>query len=200
MSDQPAPPPDSDRISYDSQLRALKHIYRDFRIIEMNERYYASRQETARNRIRIFDILIFLGSSSGGIAGLSLWKTDWGFYVWATIATISTVLAGIKPIMGYAKTVARCAKLTGEYAVVSQKLYGLITIIRTDGIMTSSQRTSHRRLMSKVEGMANECDPNPNRKLLESSRTEVDTQYPPTHFWLPRFSEFLAHPKRSEVA
>jgi hypothetical protein len=77
----------------------------------LNKKYNGCRLNAVIKKNRILKIIIILGASGSGIAGLALWQTEIGKFAWAIVSTTAVVFYSIKPVVGYSKDIKIYSKL-----------------------------------------------------------------------------------------
>src|SRR4051812_14402793 len=91
---------------------SLTHIYDAYRTALLNRKYYGHRLEWTRRFSFWSEILIAIGAtSSGGVAGLAIWGSITGQYVWLWISGIATIISVIKPAFQFGKSIENYTKL-----------------------------------------------------------------------------------------
>src|SRR6516165_3660759 len=110
--------------------RSIDGIYQN--LVEVQARYRWSaqllRKSTRANRI--LEIIIAVGASGSGVAGLALWKSDIGQYIWGCIAGASILVSVVKPILNPASTIEKYSKVSSDYATLSARCDNLLQNIK----------------------------------------------------------------------
>src|SRR6266853_4669866 len=79
--------------------RTLDGIYDDYRTVSLNAKYNGECLSHAIRFNRMLEIIIAVGASGSGIAGLALWKSDYGQFAWGGISVAAILVSIIKPIL-----------------------------------------------------------------------------------------------------
>src|SRR4051794_17444077 len=100
----------------ESRRSELSHIYDAYRTALLNRKYYGLRLSSVRKLNFWSEVLIAIGAtSSGGVAGLAVWGTITGQYVWLWISGIATVISVVKPACQFGKSIENYTKLYAGY-------------------------------------------------------------------------------------
>src|SRR5438045_3793159 len=85
----------------------LKIIHGEYRTFLLNKKYYGYHLGRYQRINRTMEILIAVGATGSGIAGLAVWQAGVGASVWAVISALSIILSTIKPILDIPKQIER---------------------------------------------------------------------------------------------
>ena len=169
----------------DHQLEEnLKDLYGNLRTAAMNRAYYGNRLEKLRFRIKAWEVMIALGTSSA-IASWAFWKESLGEYAWLALSAVATILAILKPIFNWAKDIERYGKLFAGHGDVLFDLERLAQRASATQTFDKAARDRYDEVIVRYGKLFAEDDPSPNRKLVESCYEDVKRRYPADRFWLP---------------
>ena len=104
----------------------INQIYDEYRTALLNKKYYSVRLAKMKRCNFVMEFLIAAGATGSGVAGLAVWKTDYGALAWATLSGASILLAIAKPLLKLADKIENYGKLYGEYARAFQNLDFLV--------------------------------------------------------------------------
>ena len=111
--------PDPNRIA--DLNRTLEGIYDDYRTILLNAKYNGERLRKVEEWNRILEFVIAIGASGSGIAGFTLWKTDYGQYAWGTISAAAIIVSVAKPILNFGYDIEEHSQLWAEYSTLTAR-------------------------------------------------------------------------------
>jgi hypothetical protein len=130
--------------------------------------------------------LIAIGAtSSGGVAGLAIWGTITGQYVWLWISGAATVVSVIKPAFQFGKSIENYTKLWAGHTNIHLTLREVVEDINTKKAISSDTAKKYlesRQLNKELGGLD---DPKPRERLVRSFQALVNREIPPESLWMP---------------
>ena len=142
--------------------RLLCSLYNDFRTARMNQIYYGERLERQKRRNFCLEVAIAVGTSGTSVSAWPLWQTDIGTLGWALLAGTSTVLAIIKPLLGWTADIARLGRLFAGHGDVAFDLDRVIQKIREEGRLTAEVAQTADAARERMVNLGPDDDPRPN--------------------------------------
>jgi len=167
-----------------NSIGPLKNIHREFRTALLNKKYYGCRLDWYQTVNRWFEIIIALGATGAGVAGLAIWKTGAGVTAWAIISGASVVLSTVKPIIDLPKQIERYSKLSGAYAKIYESFRVMEQEFDESGL-TAAHLEKFKQLRSQLVDLAADDDPNPKMTLIKRFEADVNREIPVSSLWMP---------------
>jgi hypothetical protein len=171
--------------------RTLEGIYDDYRTILLNAKYNGVRLKGATRWNRCLEILIAVGASGSGIAGLTLWKSDYGQYAWAAISSLAILVSIIKPIWNLGRSIEEHSQLWADYATLSARYRNAIRQIEGARDQIAVSGTLPQKLVEEIEAirakmveLAPRGDQHPSRRLVDDLQAQVNAEVPPATLWV----------------
>jgi hypothetical protein len=131
------------------------------------------------------EVLIAVGATGSGVAGLAVWTTDYGTVAWGLISTISILLATIKPPLKLTEKVEAYAKLYGEYTGAYIKMSVHLQDLQLDRAITDQRLKSFSDLRLQAAELEPLGDPVLDRALIQRLEIEVNRAIPIEKLWFP---------------
>jgi hypothetical protein len=163
----------------------LKNIHDEYRTALLNKKYYGARLQRYRRLNRMLEILIAVGAAGSAIAGFSVWQQGYGVTVWAVISGTSIVLATIKPLLDLPAQIERYAKLTGEYAKVSETYRNIEQDITAAKGLKTEQLETFNQIRRRAVELAELDDPDPDQSIVQKAYDDVNREVPAATLWMP---------------
>lgn len=163
----------------------LRLLHNEYRTALLNRKYYGCRLARFQTLNKWFEGLIAVGASGSGVAGLALWKTETGVYVWGAISGASIILAVLKPIIGLSKEIERYSKLAGEYASLSESLRQIEADVTANQEIRTEQVDAFRQLLGRNAELSALDDQHPDRNLIKRLQEEVISETSGA-LWVPK--------------
>lgn len=182
-------PPQDRRIA--DLNRTLEGIYDDYRTILLNAKYNGVRLQKATRWNRCLEIVIAVGASGSGVAGLTLWKSDYGQYAWGAVSALAIFVSIIKPIWNLGRSIEDYSQLWAEYATLSVRYRNAIRQIEGARDQIASSGALPQKLIEDIDAMRTKMvelaprgDQHPLRHLAEALQAQVNTEVPPATLWV----------------
>jgi hypothetical protein len=174
----------------------LEGIYDDYRTISLNKKYNGEQLATALSHNRISEIIIAVGASGSGIAGLTLWKSDYGQYAWGLISFLAILVSILKPILNFGQRIEEYSKLWAEYSTLFARCRNLIQNIQGTRLRIAETGELPERMINDVQNIRSKMvelapggDQKPDRRRVEALQNEVNAEIPPATLWVPYSEE-----------
>ncbi len=166
--------------------RFLGSLYNDFRTARMNQIYYGQRLERHKRLNFCLEVWIAIGTSGTSITAWPLWQYETGKLTWAVIAGASTVLAIIKPLLGWTADIARLGRLFAGHGDVAFDLDRAIQKVRQATDVTSEIERIADAARERMGKLGPDDDPRPNEKIRRLAFDQVNREVPPSSLWMPK--------------
>lgn len=170
----------------------LTDIYDDYRTLLLSRKYNGNRVRSYAKYNQAFEIAIAVGTSSSGVAGFALWKSEIGQPIWAVISGVAILLAVIKPILGYAARIEEYTSLHREYATlfarcrqIVRDINGSRLRIAATGDLPEPVTEAMERIRTKMVDLAPQEDKEPDVPLRLRLEAEVNQEIPAERLWIP---------------
>ncbi|HEV8679726.1 MAG TPA: hypothetical protein VGQ90_10155 [Stellaceae bacterium] len=171
--------------------RTLEGIYDDYRTILLNAKYNGERLRRVRRLNRILEFVIVIGASGSGIAGFTLWKTDYGQYAWGTISAAAIIVTILKPILDLDHDIEEHSQLWAEYSTLNARCRNIVRTIDSTRSMLANAGELPKALADEVQDirtklveLAPRGDQNPSETRLEALQAQVNAEIPPATLWI----------------
>jgi hypothetical protein len=182
-------PPQNHRIA--DLNRTLEGIYDDYRTVLLNSKYNGIRLQRAIRWNRGLEVLIAVGASGSGIAGLTLWKSDYGQYGWGAISVSAILVSIIKPIWNLGREIEEYSQLWAEYATLSARYRNAIRQIEGARDQIAASGTLPQKLVEEIDAirakmveLAPRGDQHPSRRLVDDLQSQINAEVPPAALWV----------------
>jgi len=167
-------------------------IYDATRTALLNKFYYGRRLAKYRRYNFWMEILIAAGATTSGVAGLALWKTEYGQAVWGVLSALSIILATLKPSLKFTEKVESYAKLYGEYTGAYIKMSVHLQDIQIERMVTDQRFKAFGDLRVQAAELESLGDPVRDEVLIRQLEAEVNKAIPIDRLWVPRALELSA--------
>jgi len=151
----------------------------------LNRDYYGVMLARTQRLSTWFDILIAIGTTGSGISALTIWNTDYGKVVWASLSAVSAVLALTKPIVQLNKKIERLSRLFGGHSDNYSTLLILASRAKRKNDLTEEMLSTFETAEARYQELARDDDPIPDRKLQLKCEAAVRLRHPPELAWYP---------------
>lgn len=163
----------------------MRDLYNEYRTARLNMRYYERQLSSLRFKNNCLEFVLALSVSSG-VAGLWLWGTTFGGYVWKALVTLAAFLAVLKPLLRLSDQVRHKSEVLTSWRLLDSSLQQLIILVRQkrkyDGEMISRFLTLMGTKGSIIEREPLESiDEKLNNKCFE----QVNQELPADNFFIP---------------
>jgi len=166
--------------------RQLEYIYDAYRTSALSRTYYGIKLARYRRCNFWIEIAIAIGATgSGGIAGLAVWGTLPGNYVWLVVSGISTALAVVKPILQLAARIENYTKLYAGYTSIYLELKDIAEEISIYHMISEKTEERYRGSRQLLRELAPLVDPNPSKPLIRKLQEQINGQIPADGLWMP---------------
>jgi hypothetical protein len=172
---------------YDLDVK-LEYIYELYKLSAINTRYYGWRLARTQRLSMVFEIIIALGATGTGAAGLKALLTTGNlkeFFeeIWIFLAIISAILAITKPIVQLNKRVETYTKLFTGHNAGYFALKDIVVGVGTYHNLTAEQERQFTSIKNRYRELATLDEPSPNRRKIEQIRIQVNKRLPDDTFW-----------------
>ena len=165
---------------------SLTNIYDAYRTALLNRQYYGHRLTYTRRLSFWFDILIAIGATgSGGVAGLAIWGTITGQYIWLWISGVATVFSVVKPTLQFSQSIENYTKLYAGHTNIYLTLKEIVEEVNTARRISSDSIRKYRASRQLNRELGGYDDPKPDKALVERLQRQVNKEIPPEILWMP---------------
>lgn len=171
--------------------RTLEGIYDDYRTVSLNAKYNGERLSRAIRSNRILEIIIAVGASGSGVAGLTLWKSDYGQLAWGTISVVAIFVSIIKPILNLGHDIEEYSKLWAEYSTLFARFRNVVRSVESmrsriaeTGNLPQNLSDEVLHIRAKMVELAPRGDRRPDRDRVEALQAQVNSDIPPATLWI----------------
>jgi len=131
------------------------------------------------------EFLIAAGATGSGVAGLAVWKTDYGTAVWAVVSATSILFAIAKPLLKLTDRIESYGKLYGEYARAFQNLETLVRDLQVYKSLSDERIKAFIQIRNRTAELVALDDTDPNPRLVAALQTQVNNEIDVSKLWLP---------------
>ena len=167
------------------QAARVYQIYDALRTLLLNKKYYAARLQRFQNFNLAMELLIAVGATGSGVAGLAVWQMESGKLIWGAISGVSVVLAVLKPLFNLSSKVAAYAKLYGEYTSAFTRMKILVDDLQVERELPPARIKLFTELRARASELAGLGDPSQTQSVLLKLQEEVIVELPIDGLWVP---------------
>lgn len=171
--------------------RTLEGIYDDYRTVSLNAKYNGERLSRAIRTNKMLEIIIAVGASGSGIAGLTLWKSDYGQLAWGMISLVAVLVSITKPILNLGNDIEEYSKLWTEYSTLFARFRNVVRSVESmrSRIAETGNLPQHLvdevlHIRAKMVELAPRDDQRPDRTRMEALQAQVNSDIPPATLWI----------------
>ena len=157
----------------------------------LNAKYNGERLSRAIRTNRILEIIIAVGASGSGIAGLTLWRSDYGQLAWGIISIAAIFVSIIKPILNLGNYIEEYSKLWAEYSTLFARFRNVVrgvesmrSRIAETGNLPQNLADEVLHIRAKMVELAPRGDQKPDRDRVEALQAQVNSDIPPATLWV----------------
>lgn len=155
----------------------------------LNRDYYGVMLARNQRLSTWLDILIAIGTTGSGISALTIWNTQNGKLLWATLSAVSAALALAKPIIQLNKKVERLSRLFVGHSDNYTTLLILASRAKRKNDLTEEMLSTFETAEARFLELSKDDDPIPNRKVQARCELAVRARHPPESAWYPAVQE-----------
>ncbi|WP_454253670.1 hypothetical protein [Pseudomonas sp. Marseille-Q7302] len=161
-------------------------VYDQLRTCRLNELYYGHRL-AKYERINFWaEIIVAAASASSAVAGLALWNTGPGKYLWQILLILAAAISLAKPILNLTKKIRAYEEVLMGYRMMVYDYRDL----RMDISQSQKYSTAHQARFKKLQQRMREiCGKSPERvskaSLKKTCHSAVLEEFPDDQFFLP---------------
>lgn len=144
------------------------------------------------------EIVVAAGTAGSGLSALTIWNTEYGKIIWATLTVVATLLAVAKPVLQINKRVERLTRLYAGHSDNYSNLLILASRIKRKGQLTEEMQNAFEAAEARYLELSKEDDPHPNLRLLRTCQERVALRHPPESFWYPPSDTVETPPDESD--
>ena len=163
----------------------LSDIYRDYRNICLNKKYYAERLRKTLGYNYWYEIFLAAGTS-GTVAGWALWQKPGWETVWIVIGAVIALLTAIKPATNLSGEIERLSTLETKFKALQLDFEMLCFDIKTKRGLDKSLIKSYKDIRDKLQTLGVKEDSAVPTEVLRRIQHEVEREIPSTSLWAPK--------------
>jgi hypothetical protein len=184
----------------DFVMQRVYLIYDTTKTALLNKLYYGRRLEQYRRYNFWMEIIIAVGATGSGVAGLALWKTEYGQLVWGALSAFSIILATLKPSLKLTEKVEAYAKLYGEYTGAFTKMSVHLEDIQLERRVSDERLKAFGDLRVQAAELETLGDPVQDEALVRALEGVVNKKIPIDRLWVPQKVEINQNAQEAEPA
>lgn len=175
-----------------NQRRDLKHpvweVYDDYRTALMNVKIQKAELKRLR-RINYWIEIPLAITASASVAGLWIWGTVAGGYIWKTLGLISAFLAVLKPLLKIPDKIQQRGEMLADYSSIEHELEKIKKAVSQRGKYDNKLRQQYLKVVEK-KGLAKAKYTGTkfletNIKIKRVCTQEVNKELPASSFYIP---------------
>jgi hypothetical protein len=158
-------------------------IYDEYRTELFHSLFFETKVARFKRNILGLDIVVAVGTSTSGIAGVQLWHNPKYASIWAGFAAVAATLAILKPILRWDAELALVSKLFTEHCRLADAYDKLVkdVAVRRGADEDIDQR--RERLIVSYHNI--DRVPQTPQRLVRDIQDTINKEYPVTSFWSP---------------
>ena len=153
----------------------------EYRAARLNVIYYGGRLVALQRLNTILEMVIAIGTS-GSVASLALFQTNYGKVLFGAVVTISAVFGVLKPILALSKQIERVSKLWSGWNAHYYVLKAAVDSVALNHAITPDVEAIYQAAATRVKELAAIDDPKPDQKALGRIWEQVNREIPPESF------------------
>ncbi|SEF12481.1 hypothetical protein SAMN05444161_8776 [Rhizobiales bacterium GAS191] len=164
----------------------LQYIYDAYRTALLNRKYFAIMLSRYRSLNTGAEILIAIGGAgSAGIAGLAIFGTLPGKYVWLLVSAAAAVLSVIKPVLKFGDKIENYTKLFANQSIIYFELKDIVEDIRVSRLFTAAVQKKYDSTKKLVKELGAKEYVGRNDHLTQKLQHEVNEEIRADELWIP---------------
>jgi hypothetical protein len=163
----------------------LGDIYKDYRNICLNKKYYAYRLRQTQKLNFWYEIILAIGTS-GTVAGWAIWQQPNWQPVWIAIGAVVAICSVIKPIINFSADIERFTTLETKFNALQIDFETLCFDIKRKKNLDESLIKLYKEIREKLKDFGVKEDSAPPIKLLRRLQKEVNQEIPASSLWSPK--------------
>jgi hypothetical protein len=165
-------------------------VYDLLRTAMLNVEYFTIKLEDAQRKqflLQVFLAIVVPSSgAAGGVAGLKVWNTPYGGYVWGALALIATILAVAQPFLKLTEAIQAYESSVSWFRAVQGQLSELRGEIAWR--KTYDERMRDQFLyISRIFTRAKDLGPSEkeDKELIQEIYSRIEREMPDESFYVP---------------
>jgi hypothetical protein len=168
-----------------SKTHPVWDLYDELRTARLNV-HYREKQLTTLQRKNLWIDIVLAATSSSGVAGLWLWATVAGGFIWKGILTIAALFAVIKPLMKLPEQIQQKSEVLTSWRLHDNELHKLSLIINQRQAYDDEIKKCFLALMdAKSSIIKQEPHEETDSKLEAMCNKIVRNELPEDNFFVP---------------
>lgn len=163
----------------------LTDIYRDYRNMCLNKKYYACLLRKTQRLNFWYEIILAIGTSSV-VAGWAIWQKPGWQTVWIGLGAIVAIGTIIKPIVDFSSEIERLTTLETQFNALQLDFETLCFDIKTKNGLDESLIKFYKDIREKLKTLGAREDSAPSQDFLRKLQNEVNQEIPASSLWSPQ--------------
>ncbi len=170
----------------DPRYHEICRLWEQFRIADLNVRYYGALAQKRKRWSSGFQIAIAVFSLFAVVV-LAAPELRASLSVLAAVSSgLATITAGALPFLGWDEDAKKYTFLNRSYQIVENQIREALTLMRREDSLSPEMLGRSKVLldsMSRLQGFDEEEYSNASRKEKDNLRNEVDKAFPQDYIW-----------------
>jgi len=154
----------------------------EWRTAQLNQKYYRCRLNDERRLSFWLDLAIAF-TSSGAVAGWTIWKLGPGAFVWQIAGAVTTLLAIARPLLKLPERVERLTELATGYSTIAFDLSLHANRARVKGGFSDDEWATIEGIIERNRDLNIKDEHPPRERLHRRCYTEVNRESPVAQLW-----------------
>jgi hypothetical protein len=171
-------------------LKRVEHsvwaVYDKLRTARLNVDYYSARLNRLEQINQILEVTLLIAAPTSAVAGLWLFQTSLGKYIWQIIAGVSAVIATVRPVFQMTKRIKEYEATIFAYRTLQYDLESLRQKIEMHGTYDGKLKAEFLKAVER-QAKADAISPErvANKKLRQKCTQAVLIEMPASSFFVP---------------
>lgn len=163
----------------------LSDIYKDYRNMCLNKKYYACRLRRVQRLNFWYEIILAIGTS-GTVAGWAIWQQPNWQPVWIGIGVIVAICSIIKPILNFSGEIERFTTLETKFNALQIDFETLCFDIKRKKGLDDSLIKLYKETREKLKTLGVKEDSAPSKRIIQRLCNDVHQEIPVNSLWSPK--------------
>jgi hypothetical protein len=161
-------------------------VYNALRTAKLSETYYTAKLRNAKRNNNFWEVAIAAFVPSSAIAGLPMWTTTYGNYLWGGLILIASLLAIAKPIVNPAATIQSYEASISRYRTIVGNLEELRRDIENKQCYNQELQARFKYIAAAMT-RAQEIEPTEpiDEELRSRLSQRINNDLPISEFYVP---------------
>ncbi|WP_157653609.1 hypothetical protein [Burkholderia ubonensis] len=161
-------------------------VYDKLRTARLNVKYYSARLDRFEQLNRILEITLLVTAPTSAVAGLWLFQTVPGTYVWHGLAGLSAVIATVRPVFQMTNKIKAYEATISAYRTLEYDLETIRQKIEHRGVYDDKLQSEFLKALERQkQADAGSPERVPNDRIRHLCTQEVLSEMPVNSFFVP---------------